>query len=64
MKKTKLYTQIKEIQKLVWKDDDLILQETLFELQDRIAVLALIIAKNENKTGDLINSFSWLYKNK
>lgn len=58
----KLYNKIKEIQKLVWKNDDLMMQETLFELQDKIADLALIIAQKEAKTDDLLENFKWLYK--
>lgn len=55
------YSKIKEIQQLVWKDDDRMDQETLFELQERVADLALAIATNEDKTEDLVHTFPFLY---
>jgi len=55
------YNKIKEILKLVWKGDDRIDQEDLFELQEKIADLTLEIAKKENKTDDMIENFKWLY---
>jgi len=56
------YNKIKAIQKLVCKSDDLIMQDDLFELQEKIAELALVIAQKENKTDDLVKNFKWLYK--
>ena len=56
------YDRIVEIQEIVWRDDDRIDQENLFELQDRIADLALLIASNERKTEELVNAFPWLYR--
>ena len=56
------YEQIKEIQSLAWRDDDRMDQETLFELQDKIAELALQIASREKKVDDLVKSFPFLYK--
>lgn len=55
------YSKIKEIQQLVWKDDDRMDQETLFELQERVADLALAIATNEDETEDLVHTFPFLY---
>lgn len=55
------YSKIKEIQQLVWKDDDRMDQETLFELQERVADLALAIATNEGVAEDLVNTFPFLY---
>ena len=57
----KLYKRIVDIQKIVWRGDDLIDQSDLFELQDKIAELALVIAENENKTNELLAAFPWLY---
>ena len=57
-----MYNELKEIQKLIFKGDDLMDQETLFELQDRITELTLQVAQKENKTDDLVKSFPWLYK--
>jgi hypothetical protein len=55
------YNKIKEIQKLAWNGDDRIDQDALFELQEKIAYLALEIAQKENKTDDLIENFKYLY---
>lgn len=57
----KLYQKIVNIQNLLWKNDDLIDQDDLFDLQDKIAEIALIIAENENHTEDLVKRFPWLY---
>lgn len=56
-----MYEQLKEIQKLIFKDDDLMQQDTLFDLQEKIALLTLQVAQHEGKTEDLIKSFKWLY---
>lgn len=56
------YEKIKEIQKLAWKDDDRMDQDTLFDLQEGIADLALAIATNEGMTDDLVKTFPWLYE--
>lgn len=56
------YERIKEIQQMVWKDDDRMDQETLFELQDGVADLALAIATDEGCEKDLVASFPWLYE--
>ena len=58
------YAQIKSIQKTAWADDDMMNQETLFDLQDKIAKLALIIARDEGKLEDLVKAFPFLYKSK
>ena len=59
-----MYNEIKKIQKLLWKHDDMMEQETLFELQDLVAGLALNIAKRENKTAQLACDFPFLYERK
>jgi hypothetical protein len=56
-----MYEQLKEIQELIFKDDDLMDQDTLFELQEKIALLTLQVAQEEGKTENLLNSFKWLY---
>ena len=56
------YSQIKEIQQLAFSGDDRIDQEKLFDLQNKIALLALDIAQEEHKTADLVQSFGFLYK--
>ena len=57
-----MYNELKKIQQLIWKDDDRMDQDTLFELQDCVSGLILEVAKKENKTNDLTKSFPWLYK--
>ena len=59
-----MYNEIKMIQKLLWKDDDLMHQETLFELQEQVANLALKIANREKKTAQLVKDFPHLYERK
>ena len=56
-----MYEQVEEIQLLLWKDDDRMDQETLFELQDRVADLAFKIASKENRLDRLIEKFKWIY---
>lgn len=55
------YDDVAKIQKQVWKGDDQIGQEDLFELQDQIASLALKVAEEEGRTYDLIRMFPHLY---
>jgi hypothetical protein len=57
-----MYEKLKKIQTLIWRDDDLMSQDTLFELQEEFTNLLLEVAQKENKTKDLVTSFSWLYK--
>jgi hypothetical protein len=57
-----MYGELKKIQKLIWKDDDRMDQDTLFRLQEYVAVLISDVAAKEKKTDDLIKSFPWLYK--
>ena len=59
-----MYEKLKKIQTLIWRDDDLMSQDTLFELQEEFANLLLEVAQKENKTEDLVKSFPWLYVNK
>ena len=57
-----MYNEIKKIQKLLWKHDDMMDQEDLFELQELVMELALRIAEKEKKTEQLIKDFPNLYK--
>ena len=59
--KTKLYPELKAIQKLLWLHDDRIDQDTLFEVQDRMAALILKVAQEEGKTDNLLKDFGFLY---
>lgn len=56
------YGIICDIQRLAWKDDDRMDQETLFDLQERIANFALLIAEDENRVDDLVKAFPWVYE--
>ena len=57
-----MYNKLKRIQQLLWKSDDRMDQDTLFELQDEFAGLILEVAEKENQTADLVKTFPWLYK--
>ena len=59
-----MYEKLKKIQSLLWRSDDLMDQDTLFELQELVAGYALHAAKKEKKTQDLIQTFPWLYQTK
>jgi hypothetical protein len=49
---------------LLWKNDDNMSQDTLFELQENMAKLLLEVAQTEGKTKNLIKSFPFLYQAK
>lgn len=51
-----------ELQKLLWKDDDLMCQDTLFSVQAKLQDLVLKVAKDTNSTGIILKEFPWLYK--
>ena len=64
-----IYKSVKHIQRLLWKDDDLIGQETLFKLQEYVAEFALRVAEQCDRNSgdsdivqDLAKNFPWLYK--
>ena len=59
-----MYEKLEKIQELLWRNDDLMDQDTLFELQDKVAELILEVAGKEGpKIVDrLVSKFPWLYK--
>lgn len=57
-----MYEILKKIQTLLWKDDDRMDQDTLFELQDYVSEIILNVAKQENRMDDLVQKFPWLYE--
>jgi hypothetical protein len=57
-----MYNEIKGIQKLLWKHDDMMDQETLFDLQEIVGALALKIAQKEHKEEQLLKDFPHIYK--
>lgn len=62
MTKQGIYAELKTIQKMAWRDDDMMRQETLFDLQDRLADLMLRLAQDCGTEQDLASSFPWLYR--
>jgi len=62
MTKKMIYNKLKQLQKLAWKNDDMMDQETLFDLQDILANLVLNVARDCDETEDLIKSFPYLYE--
>ena len=61
-----MYEKLEEIQRLLWREDDRMDQETLFELQDKVAELTMEVATQEGQeTVDrLVSKFPWLYERK
>ncbi len=59
-----MYKTLKKIQALLWKGDDMMDQDTLFELQDFVATEILKQAQKEGKVDDLLKDFGFLYKRK
>lgn len=57
-----IYNDLREIQNLVWQSDDLMSQDTLFEIQDKLADLTLKVAIAAGKEENLARSFPWLYR--
>jgi hypothetical protein len=60
----KIYDKAKEILRLAWKDDDLMGQDTLFKLQDDLAILVLSLARANGRDGELSSEFPWIFKKK
>ena len=59
-----MYSDLKRIQELMWKNEDMPDQEDWFEMQDLMAALVLKAAVKEKKTDDLIKAFPFLYTQK
>jgi len=57
-----MYERLKKVQEMLWRSDDLMDQETLFELQEYVSRVILEVAEQEGKTADLVKSFPWLYE--
>lgn len=60
---SQVFDALCEIQKLAWRDDDCMTQDTLFQLQDKLQDLTLNVAgKVSPKAVDkLLAEFPWLY---
>lgn len=61
MTKKMIYNKLKKLQKLAWQNDDMMDQDTLFNLQDALANVILEVARDCGATEDLIKSFPFLY---
>ena len=57
-----MYNELKEILSLLWKNDDKMDQDTLFQVQDRMTTILLKVAEKEKKTDDLLKSFPYLFE--
>ena len=63
MTKADIYAKLKTINAIAWRDDDLMEQENLFDLQEQLANLLLAVAQDcgEKTLTDLVRSFPYLY---
>jgi hypothetical protein len=59
----KLFAELKKVQKMLWKDDDRMEQQTLFDLQDLMAMLIFNNASAEQQA-ELCKEFKHLYSRK
>ena len=59
--KEQIYEGLKEAQRIVWRGDDQIEQDDLFELQDKIAETVLDISKNLKRDSELPAEWPWIY---
>ena len=59
-----MFDTLCELQKLAWANDDLMTQDTLFDLQDKLATLSLSVASKISplKVDSLVKQFPWLYE--
>lgn len=57
-----MYEKLEELQDILWRNDDMIEQEDLFEAQEKLADLILEVAQEEGKAGRLVNRFPFLYR--
>ena len=57
-----MYEELEKIQELLWRNDDMMDQETLFEVQERVADLLLKVAEKEGKVEHLVAEYPWLYR--
>ena len=58
----KVYNEVEKIQEILWRNDDMIDQEDLYELQELVANFALKVAENEGKVEQIVKKFPFLYR--
>lgn len=56
-----IYDGMKEVLRLAWEGDDLMSQDTLFQIQDKLANLALLSAIAARQEEDLVREFPYIY---
>lgn len=56
-----MYDKLAKIQRMLWENDDLMTQETLFKLQDYVQGLVLDVAQREGRVDDALRDFKYLY---
>lgn len=61
MKLEDIYEKVVTLQAIAWRGDDLMEQDDLCELQDKLATLTLDLAKEVGKSDELVKKFPWLY---
>ena len=66
MTKQEFYNELKTINALAWQDDDLMMQETLFDMQEQLANLLLAVALDIGNTAliEICKEFPYLYSMK
>jgi hypothetical protein len=57
-----MLNELIELQKLLWKDDDLMCQETLFSVQAKLQELVLKVAIDIKEENTILTEFPWLYR--
>ena len=62
MEKEIIYEKVCMIQNKLWEHNDMMMQETLFDLQDIVCDFALRLAEDLHMEDDLIHRFPWLYR--
>lgn len=59
--KRQIYEKLMELQEFIWRSDDLIHQEHLFEVQRIAAEATLLAAAEVGELDELLERFPWLY---
>lgn len=64
MTKSGIYKELKEVNKLLWQNDDWMSQESLFKAQSIVTDLLLKVAQDcgNSALDDLVKSFPFLYE--
>ena len=61
MTERECFETLVKIFELIWKDDDLMEQDTLFTLQDLVSD-ALLRASNSEGNAELVEKFPWAFE--